>query len=167
MDGLLASFFCWSFQDSNCFLWVFGGQDGPEATSKLKGFLVVAWPMPGEQLGEEATDLVLRMMCLLCDRKSEWDPETPSGSFFFFSFLVMAAPAAYGSSWARSRIGAAAAILHHSHGNSSQIWAASVIYATACGNTAERGQGLNLHPHGHCAEFLTRWATMGTPLGSF
>ena len=34
-----------------------------------------------------------------------------------FSFLFMATPMAYGSSWARGQMGAAAAGLHHSHGN--------------------------------------------------
>ena len=35
----------------------------------------------------------------------------------FFLFFLWPAPAAYGSSWTRSRIGAAAAGLHHSHNN--------------------------------------------------
>ena len=33
----------------------------------------------------------------------------------FFFFLFMAVPVAYGSTWARSQIGAAAAGVHHSH----------------------------------------------------
>ena len=36
-------------------------------------------------------------------------------NFFFFFCLFRAVPAAYGSSQARGRIGAAAACLHHSH----------------------------------------------------
>ena len=38
--------------------------------------------------------------------------------FFFFFFFFRAAPAAYGGSQARGRIGAAAVGLHHSHSNS-------------------------------------------------
>ena len=39
-------------------------------------------------------------------------------SFFFFSFLLFrAVPEAYGSSWARSQVGAAAAGLQHSLSN--------------------------------------------------
>ena len=36
---------------------------------------------------------------------------------FFFFLLVMAAPAAYGSSWARGQIRTAVASLRHSHSN--------------------------------------------------
>ena len=36
---------------------------------------------------------------------------------FFFSFLFMAAPVAYGSTRARGQISSAAAILHYSHSN--------------------------------------------------
>ena len=39
-------------------------------------------------------------------------------AFFLSFFLFMAAPAASGSSQARGQIGAAAAGLYHSHGNS-------------------------------------------------
>ena len=52
--------------------------------------------------------------------------------FSFFCFLIfnfMATPAAYGSSWARGQIGAAAAGLHHCHGNTG-----SRPHAEACGN---------------------------------
>ena len=45
----------------------------------------------------------------------------------------MVAPMAYGSSWARSQTGAAAAGLHDSH-KSCQIRAASSTYAAACDN---------------------------------
>ena len=46
-------------------------------------------------------------------------------SFFFFFFLFRATPAAYGNSQARGQIGAAAAGLHHSHGNMGSLthWA--------------------------------------------
>ena len=68
---------------------------------------------------------VLNLGCphwpLQCGNKGKW----PSGSHLrkvsnvdsFFSFLFMATPAAYGSSWARGQTGAAAAGLHHSHSN--------------------------------------------------
>ena len=38
-------------------------------------------------------------------------------NFFFFFSLLRAAPAAYGGSQARSRIGAQATGIYHSHGN--------------------------------------------------
>ena len=41
----------------------------------------------------------------------------PSSQYRYIFFLFMTAPATYGSSWARCRIGAAAAGLHHSHSN--------------------------------------------------
>ena len=73
-----------------------------------------------------------------------------------FFFLFTAAPAACGSPQARSRTGAAAAGLHHSHGNTGSE-AASVIYAAARGN----------------ARSLTHWVRPGieptssqTPSGS-
>ena len=37
--------------------------------------------------------------------------------YIFFSFLFMAAPAAYGSFQSRDQIGAVAADLHHRHSN--------------------------------------------------
>ena len=67
---------------------------------------------------------------------------------FLFTYLFLlfrAAPAAYGGSQARDRIGATAAGLHYSQSNSGylcppqpqqhQIQAASVTYTTAPGNT--------------------------------
>ena len=60
------------------------------------------------------------------------------------SFL--AAPAAYGGSQARGLIGAVPQLQQR------QIRAVSAVYTTAHGNTGsltpERGQGLNLCPHG-------------------
>ena len=50
-------------------------------------------------------------------------------NFFFFFCLFRAAPAAYGGSQARGRIGATAASLHHSW-----IWTASATYTAAQGN---------------------------------
>ena len=42
-------------------------------------------------------------------------------SCFFFFFLFRATPTAYGSSQGRSRIGAVAAGLHHSHSVGSEL----------------------------------------------
>ena len=48
-------------------------------------------------------------------------PFLPS-DFFFFSIFLRAAPAAYGSSWARGQVGAVAADLGHSHDNTRSQW---------------------------------------------
>ena len=63
---------------------------------------VSTWPL--EQLGCQfpSPSPLLNDLCFL-------------SVFFFFFLLFTAAPAAYGSSQARERIGTAAAILHHSH----------------------------------------------------
>ena len=53
--------------------------------------------------------------------------ETPTFAFFLFSPLFMAAPVAYRSSWARGWIGAAAAVLCHSH-SKHQNWATCATY---------------------------------------
>ena len=59
--------------------------------------------------------------------------------FFFFWFCLFAtswaAPAAYGGSPARGRIGAVATGLRQSHSNSGSKPAASATYTTAHGNT--------------------------------
>ena len=44
-----------------------------------------------------------------------------------------------------------------------QIWATSVIYATAYSNARFLTQRLNLHPHRDNIGSLICWATMGTP----
>ena len=73
-------------------------------------------------------------------------------------FLFMAAPAAYGSSQGRGRIGAAAQQL--------QIWAASVIYEAALGNAGSLIQwgrpGITQESSQTLCWDLTHWATMGT-----
>ena len=63
-----------------------------------------------------------------------WSTGCGTLSFLFCGsfFLFRAAPVAYGSSWARGWIRAAAAGLHHNHGN--WIWATLATYATFCGN---------------------------------
>ena len=66
-----------------------------------------------------------------------------SSAFFFFFLLFGATGGAYGSSQVRSRIGAMAAGLHHSHSNSRfkpclwptpQLMSRSVTYTTTQGN---------------------------------
>lgn len=59
---------------------------------------------------------------------------------------------------AKSQIGAAAAGLHHSHGNAGSdphLWPAPLLLAMLDPYPTEGGQGSNLHPHGQYAEFLT------------
>ena len=67
------------------------------------------WKFPGQgwnscQSGDNARSLTIRQ------------PGSSKETFFFFS-LFRAAPVAYGSSAVRGLIRAAAAGLHHSHGN--------------------------------------------------
>ena len=84
-----------------------------------------------------------------------------------FFFLFRDIPVAYGSSQARGRIRAAAA------GPTPQtqqlgIWAASMAYTIACGNarslTHWAGPGIEPTSSWILVEFLTCWATMGTPV---
>ena len=76
----------------------------------------------------------------------------------------MAAPAAYGSSWAGVK-----SELHQSptpRPQQHRIQATSASYTAACGNAGSLihwGQRFNLHPHGYYVRFLTHWATTGTP----
>ena len=77
----------------------------------------------------------------------------------------MTAPTAYGSSRARGWIRAAAAGLHHSHGNTGSepyLQPTPQLAITLDPKPTEQGQGSNPHPHGHCVKFLTCWATLGT-----
>ena len=81
-------------------------------------------------------------------------------------FLFTAAPVAYGSSQARGRIGAAAAS-PIAQPQQSQIWVASVTYATACSNagclTHWVRPGIESTSSWIIVRFLTCWATMGAP----
>ena len=82
----------------------------------------------------------------------ETSGSTTSLEYFFFLFL-RAAPAAHGSSQARGLIGATAAGLHHSHSNARSK---PKFTGTPDPQSTERGQGVNLQPHGLIAGFLTR-----------
>ena len=87
-------------------------------------------------------------------------------TYTFLFFLFMAATVAYGISWARGWIGAAA--VTSLQPRQYQIWAMSVTYASSLQqhwilNPLSKAIGLNLHPQGHCVRFLTHWAMMGTP----
>ena len=78
-------------------------------------------------------------------------------SFFFFFFL-RAAPAAYGSSQAWSRIRAAATGLCHSCSNTGSkpyLRPMPCNAATPAVQPTEWGQGSNPNPHGYCVGFLT------------
>ena len=70
-------------------------------------------------------------------------------SFFFF-LLFRATLAAYGSSQARSLIGAVVTGLHHSHSNTRsepRLRPTPQLMATPDPEPTERGQGSNLQPH--------------------
>ena len=82
-------------------------------------------------------------------------------ALFFFFFSFKAAPVACASSRARGQIRTTAAGLHHSHGNEESK---PHLPATQDPKPTERGQGSNLHPHGHYGGYLTHWATTETPL---
>ena len=72
--------------------------------------------------------------------------------FCFVCLLWGATLAAYGSSHAWGKIGAAAASLCHSHSNAgSELCLQAITQLTAMldSQPTERGQGLNLHPHGY------------------
>ena len=62
-----------------------------------------------------------------------------------FLFLFRAAPVAYGSSQARSHIGAAAADLHKAI--AAHMWPTTQLLAMPDPYLTERDQGWNLHPH--------------------
>ena len=72
--------------------------------------------------------------------------------FYFFVFLFLwAAPAAYGGSQARGRIGAVATGLRQSHSNAGsepRLQPTPQLMATQDRSPTEQGQGLNLQPHG-------------------
>ena len=77
-------------------------------------------------------------------------------STFLSSFLSFCpfrvAPAAYGGSQARGLIGAIAAGLQHSHSNERpdlSLQAAPQLRAMPDPEPTDRGQGSNLHLHGH------------------
>lgn len=69
-------------------------------------------------------------------------PSSSSSSFLLFR----ATPARYGSSQARSQIGAPAAGLRHSHSNSGSEPHSSLAMLDP--RLTEQGQGSNPHPHG-------------------
>ena len=80
---------------------------------------------------------VLQSWCSTCrmrlGEEVGWTSSTQANNLFFF-FFFRAVPMAYASSKARSRIGATAAGLHHTHSHS-RIRATFVLYTTAHSNT--------------------------------
>ena len=78
----------------------------------------------------------------------------------------MAAPEAYGSSWSRGWIRAAAAGLCHSHNTQSEphLQPMPQLVAMLAHEHTDQSQGSNPHPHRDCVESLTHWATVGTPV---
>ena len=91
---------------------------------------------------------------LVCPRRVSTIWSDVGLCLFSFSLFFRAARVAYGSSWARAGIGAAAASLPHSHSN-----AGPPTYTTACSNAEslipQPGQGSNPHLHRHYVRFLT------------
>ena len=83
---------------------------------------------------------VSKSKCLLYD----------STHLFFFFFLFRATPATYGSSPARGQVGATAAGLHHSHGNTGSL-------------THWVGPEIQPASSWFLVGFLNHWATKGTP----
>ena len=85
-----------------------------------------------------------------------------------FLCLFRAAPAVYGSSQARDRIGAAAADLHHSHSNAGSEKHLWPTYTRAHSNsrflTHWERPGIEPTASWILGGFLTRWAMMGTPI---
>ena len=87
--------------------------------------------------------------------------------FFFCLFAFSrAAPLAYGGPQARGLIEAVAAGLHQSHSNWG-IWAASVTYTIARGNTGSLTHwvrpGIEPETSWFLFGFVNHWATVGTP----
>ena len=92
--------------------------------------------------------------CSLPKLKWSWPITLMYMLFFFFK----ATPAAYGSSRARSQIGAAAASVHHSHGNTGSerhLWTTPQLAAMLDLQPTEQGQGSNPHPYGDYIRFST------------
>ena len=93
----------------------------------------------------------------------------PDGTlFFFFFFLFMAATMAHGSSWARGRIRAEAAGLHHSHSNAEfEPYLRPMSQLVKAGSLTHRMRpGIKPTSHRPCVGFLTLWVTMGTLVSS-
>ena len=82
-----------------------------------------------------------------------WEKSSAQVVCSFVFLLFTAAPAAQGSSQARSGIGAAAA-------------ASATAMATPDSSPTEKGRGWNPHPHGDRVGSLTHWATAGAPVCS-
>ena len=80
-----------------------------------------------------------------------------SDSFFVFVFcLFRTPPMAYGCSQARRRVGAVATSLHHSRSNRSEpcLWLKPQHRAVSDPYPIQRGQGLNLCPHGYWSDLF-------------
>ena len=84
-------------------------------------------------------------------------------SFLSLFFLSMATPAAYGSFWARGRIGAAAAGLCHSYSKSGSQLHASTTYANARSFTHWLKPGIKPSFLWILVGCLTHWDTTGMP----
>ena len=84
--------------------------------------------------------------------------------FLFFSFLLSAVPAAYGSSW----LGVELELQMQAYTTATVTLAEPhlqpmlQLVATQDPQLTKWGQGSNLHPHKHYVSLLIRWATTGT-----
>ena len=78
--------------------------------------------------------------------------------FFVFFAISWAAPATYGDSQARGRIGTVASSQHHSHskaGSELCLQPTPQLTANPDPQPTEQGQGLNPQPHGSKSDSLT------------
>ena len=85
-------------------------------------------------------------------------------SFVLFLSFSRAAPAAYGGSQTRGRIGARVAGLRHSYSNGgTELRLLPTLQVTATLYPTERGQGSNPQSHGSQSDSLTTEPRGGTP----
>ena len=85
---------------------------------------------------------------------------------FIYLFILRAAPAAYGSSWARDWIRAGVASLHHSHSNAGSklhLQPMPRLVTNTGSFTHWVRPGIKAASSGILVEILTHWATTGAP----
>ena len=137
----------------------------------LPHFLITGWGLPASCHKDILTELVYWLSSF------SWSNtiDTVNVEFYrcghsqlfrtFFFFLFRTAPAIYGNSQAKGRIGAAAEAYTTGMATPDprHLWPMLQLLAKPDAYPTEGGQGSNPHPHGHNVGFLTQWATMGNP----
>ena len=115
-------------------------------------------PFPGcRRLGIIPPVVFPHWLLSLSRRRLRFLHITMAGELFFFFCLFRAAPAAFGGSQPRGRMGATAAPLHHSHSNSRsepQLRPTPQLTAMLDPEPTEQDQGSNLYPHGYWSDSL-------------